>query len=490
MKGTLLSLGSQWTVGEQIGHGGFGRVYEAWSGETYAAVKFVPKAGGDRELLFVDLGGARNVVSIIDHGEHDDFWVLVMPRADLSLRELLDKSGALELGDGLDVVRDVLDALSDLDGRVVHRDLKPENVIRLDGRWCLADFGIARYAEASTAPDTQKFAMSPPYAAPERWRNEHATIAADIYALGIIAYEILSGRRPFEGTIEQLRDQHLHTDAPALRGVPTPLEALVEECLYKAANARPRPANARQRLERVNQPPATDGLAQLEAANRAEVGRRAEQARRESEAQTEDDRRKALDKSARQSIGRIVGQLREAIASAASAATAQGGTEKWTIRLNQATLSFSLSSDQVWVNRHDHSHAVPVFDVVTSGTLTLSIPQNRYGYRGRSHSLWFCDAQVAGEYRWFETAFMKMALMGNQPSEVPFALNPGPEATAAIGPGLMEYQAAWPFTPLTIGELDDFINRWSSWFAAAAQGQLNIPGTMPERDPNGSWRRA
>ena len=63
-------------------------------------------------------------------------------------------------------------------------------------------------------------------------------------------------------------------------------------------------------------------------------------------------------------------------------------------------------------------------------------------------------------------------------------------AAAAIGPGLMEYQAAWPFTPLTVGELDDFISRWSSWFAVAAQGQLNIPGTMPERDPNGSWRRA
>lgn len=66
-----LSLGSQWTVGEQIGHGGFGQVYEAWSGETSAAVKFVPKAGVDRELLFVDLDGARNIVPIIDHGEHE-----------------------------------------------------------------------------------------------------------------------------------------------------------------------------------------------------------------------------------------------------------------------------------------------------------------------------------------------------------------------------------------------------------------------------------
>lgn len=136
--------------------------------------------------------------------------MLVMPRADLSLRELLNRSGALELGDGLDVLKDVLDALSDLDGRVVHRDLKPENVLRLDGRWCLADFGVARYAEASTAPDTQKFAMSPPYAAPERWRNEHATIAADIYALGIMAYELVSGQLPFEGNYESSTSTPMH----------------------------------------------------------------------------------------------------------------------------------------------------------------------------------------------------------------------------------------------------------------------------------------
>jgi len=54
--------------------------------------------------------------------------------------------------------------------------------------WCLADFGIARYAEATTAPDTLKFAMSPAYAAPERWLHETATSATDGYALGVMAF--------------------------------------------------------------------------------------------------------------------------------------------------------------------------------------------------------------------------------------------------------------------------------------------------------------
>ena len=56
-------------------------------------------------------------------------------------------------------MEDIDNALIDLDGKVVHRDLKPANVLLLDGHWCLADFGISRYAEASTASDTQKFAL-------------------------------------------------------------------------------------------------------------------------------------------------------------------------------------------------------------------------------------------------------------------------------------------------------------------------------------------
>jgi eukaryotic-like serine/threonine-protein kinase len=58
------------------------------------------------------------------------------------------------------IVENITAALADLDSQVVHRDLKPENVLHLDGRCCLADFSISRYAEASTAPDTRKFGLS------------------------------------------------------------------------------------------------------------------------------------------------------------------------------------------------------------------------------------------------------------------------------------------------------------------------------------------
>ena len=101
IKGTSVNLSSQWTVGDLLGSGGYGRVYELAGGDEPAVAKFVPKApGADRELLFIDLEDVRNVVPIIDSGEYQDAWVLVMPRAEKSLRQLLlDSGGVLDLDD-------------------------------------------------------------------------------------------------------------------------------------------------------------------------------------------------------------------------------------------------------------------------------------------------------------------------------------------------------------------------------------------------------
>jgi serine/threonine-protein kinase len=130
----------------------------------------------------------------------------------------------------------------------------------------------------------------------------------------------------------------------------------------------------------------------------------------------------------------------------------------------------------------------PSFDVLCDSGLQLKIPHNRYDYRGRSHSLWFGDVQRLSDYGWFETAFMTSGFL-RQPSERPFALNPGEAAAKAVWQGMAEFQVAWPFTPLIVGELDEFIDRWAGWFADAAEGRLNFPASMPERNPEGSWRR-
>ena len=226
-----LEFGQTWILGERIDAGGFGQVFAVKSDAIESAVvKFVPKApGAERELLFADLKNVRNVVPIIDQGETEDSWALVMPRAEKPLHKYLaEVGGPLDVADAVTVLADIATALVDLDGRVVHRDLKPPNVLLLGGHWCLADFGIARYAEATTAPDTRKYAMSPPYAAPEQWRYERVTAASDVYAFGVIAHQLLAGSLPFTGPAEHdFRDQHLHQNPPQLVSVPAGLLARV-----------------------------------------------------------------------------------------------------------------------------------------------------------------------------------------------------------------------------------------------------------------------
>jgi eukaryotic-like serine/threonine-protein kinase len=489
-----LQLGKEWLLGERIDGGGFGQVYAAKSADydSAAVVKLVPKApGAERELLFADLTGVRNVVPIIDHGETEDSWALVMPRADRSLRQhLVDIMGPLSTADAVTVLSDIATALTDLDGRrVVHRDLKPENVLLLDGRWCLVDFGISRYAEASTAPDTRQYALSPPYAAPERWRYQRASSATDVYSLGIIAYELLSRSLPFKGPdLHEFREQHLHSTPAQLSNAPAALGALIEECLYKPPEARPSPSNVLARLARAAEAPPSVGLAKLEEANRVNVIRRGEAGRQESAYQSEAERRKALLDAATKGLARVADALKEALTQAAPSASLSKGLDPgWTMQINGAELRLAppvATPSNPW-----GSWSAPAFEVIAHSVLSLRIPANRSGYEGRSHSLWYCDAQEAGRYQWFETAFMNSPLIAKVGRQDPFALNPGEEAAKAVWNGMAEFQAAWPFTAVSIGDLDEFISRWAGWFADAVQGQLNRPSAMPERQPQGSWRQ-
>ena len=176
-----VQLDQEWHIGEELNAGGFGRVYLGCSADgDEVVIKLVPKVpGAGREILFEDLDGVPNVVPVLDRGEWQDFWALVMPRAQKSLREyLVENMERLSVADTVQVLSDITQALVAIEGRIVHRDIKPDNILLLDGQWCLADFGISRYAEATTAPDTRKFAMSPPYASPEPWRCAQTTTIA------------------------------------------------------------------------------------------------------------------------------------------------------------------------------------------------------------------------------------------------------------------------------------------------------------------------
>jgi len=493
--GDEIQLRRRWALGARIGDpSGFGQVFEAIADDgTVGVVKLVPKEpGAERELLFEDLGGVPNVVPIIDVGETVDAWALAMPRAETSLRARLQASGGLLVPEeAVAVLVDIATALDELDGRVVHRDLKPENVLRLDGRWCLADFGIARYAEASTSPDTRKMALSPPYSAPERWRFERATSAADVYSLGVIASELLTGARPFAGPgWDDFRDQHLHLDAPELTGVPAPLAALIAECLWKAPGSRPTPKNLLGRLERALTL-SSPGAARLQAAHAAQVVAEARAQAVASSAASEMERREALYDAAAASLKVITERLRQGVLDNAPSAVPEPNSkaDDWALKLGSASIGIDLpklTATDPW----GHPRWAPAFDVVASAAIGITIPEDRYGHRGRLHSLWYCDAQQAGVFRWYETGFMVSPASSRTTAHFPIAFEPCENAGKALSRTIAEWAVAWPFMPIDQGEEDGFIERWLEWFGQAAAGELPRSSSMRDRPTDGSWRRA
>lgn len=486
---TTIVLNRRWRLGAQLASGGFGRVHEAEADDGSAAViKLVPKApGASRELLFEELSGSPNIIPILDSGEWGDYYVLVMARAEKSLRKHLEGAGGrLDVNEAVVVLTDVATALASLEAEVVHRDLKPENILLYRSHWCLADFGIARYAEATTAPDTRKFAMTPAYAAPEQWRGERATHATDIYAFGVIAFELLEGRLPFPGP--DFRQQHLNEPAPALSGCPPWLASLVNECLFKAGTARPTAANILARLQGSGRPAST-AAQKLQDVQKAVVERQAADGARMSAQKSREEVRKELFQAAKQSFDSITGALRQRVLEAAPATQVSMSGGRLVLQLGDGALVIDPVQDAP-ADCLAASDYEPPFDVIAYTAIAARKPCDRYGYEGRAHALWFCDAHDEGVYRWYELAFMVLPSIPERYPLDPFALPPTDEhAAAAFTPVMDVRQVAWQPIPFDQGEENQFIERWLEWFAAAADGSLSHPANMPETS-EGRYRPA
>ena len=475
-----INLNRAWQLGDELASGGFGHVYEAAADDGSAAVvKLVPKApGASRELLFEELSGLPNIIPILDSGEWQDYYALVMPQAEKSLRQhLADVGGRLPVEEAVAILTDVAEALASLEAGVVHRDLKPENVLLYEGHWCLADFGIARYAEATTAPDTHKFAMTPPYAAPEQWRGERATSATDVYALGVLAFEVLQDELPFPGP--DFRQQHLNQPPPAVSGCPPSLASLVNECLFKPAAARPTPANILARLRASQRPPSPAG-AKLQAAQKAVVEKQGEEAARMSAEQSKAEARRELFEAAKLSFGPILDTLRQRVLEAAPATEVSSSQGRLVLRLGDGVLIVDPVQIALAECLAAFDYESP-FDVIAYSAIAACKPPDRCGYEGRAHSLWYCDAHDEGIYRWFELAFMVNPMVPQRSSLDPFALPPTDEhAAGAFVPLIDVRQVAWQPLPFDQGDEEQFMERWLEWFAAAVDGSLGHPPHMPE----------
>src|SRR5262249_34522344 len=162
-----------------------------------------------------------------------------MPICSHSLQEEIDASNVgLDLQAALLAIRSILSGLLQIK-EITHRDLKPSNILYHEGRWKIADFGIAKFVEDSTSLETLRESLTPAYAAPEQWLNERPTSVTDVYALGCIAHAVCDGRPPFQGDVDGLRHKHLWEIPRAVENLPPRLSAFVAHMLRKPPASRP-----------------------------------------------------------------------------------------------------------------------------------------------------------------------------------------------------------------------------------------------------------
>ncbi|WP_241246341.1 serine/threonine-protein kinase [Microbacterium endophyticum] len=469
---------------------GFGRLLEVESPDGERAVaKAVPKEpGAHRELLIADSVGAskfRNVMPVLDTGEHEDHWVLVMPRADYSLAQhIAEVEGTFPLAKVLVVLRDIAGALAEIDGTIVHRDLKPANVLFYDGRWRLADFGISRYSEASTAESTRMFSFTKEYAAPEQWQHRHATGATDVYSFGVLAYELVDGCRPFRGPSKaDYREQHLHVAPAELQSGTAKLRTLIEECLYKEPAVRPQPRALLARLRDADKGADRSGASKLAAFAHLQTRERAQEQAALSVLEEQRAQHQSKVAAAERALLDIMGRLRADIADNAPMAKFANITGNaapiFKVDLVEATLSVGrVRSVEDWTTP---------FSVLAFASIGVDFGRPGRDWVGRSHSLWFCDPYEEGDYGWYELAFMSSPFGADRQIE-PFAQAPY-EAVDALQQVTGGTQVAWPITAIDRADPEEFLERWMGWFADAAAGSLTRPSMLPERRFDSNWRR-
>jgi len=263
------ALAERYRIERELGHGGMAMVYLAHDlkHDRKVALKVMKPElaaalGAERFLREIQITAQLqhpNILTLIDSGAiagevgESGSLYYVMPYVEgETLRQMLARTGELPVTEAVRILGEIADALDYAHAHgVVHRDVKPENVM-LSGRHAMVmDFGVAKAVNEATGHHTQTstgIALgTPSYMAPEQAAGDQVDHRADIYALGIVAYEMFSGRPPFAGASnQQLIAAHITATADSLSkirpGVPPAIAELVRRCLEKRPADRPQSA--------------------------------------------------------------------------------------------------------------------------------------------------------------------------------------------------------------------------------------------------------
>jgi serine/threonine-protein kinase len=265
-------LDGRYHVESRLARGGMATVYLAVDrrlDRTIAIKVMHPQLAEDEEFVSRFIREAKsaarlshpNVVAVYDQGADDGTVFLAMEHvAGRTLRDLMREKGRLSARQTLEVMESVLAALGAAHhAGIVHRDVKPENVLLADdGRIKVADFGLARAVSGATSHTSATGVLmgTVAYLSPEQVERGVADPRSDVYAAGILLFEMLTGAKPYDGeTAIQVAYRHVHDDVPApssmVPGLPAALDALVARATSRDPDGRP--DDARRFLAEVAQ---------------------------------------------------------------------------------------------------------------------------------------------------------------------------------------------------------------------------------------------
>lgn len=252
-KGKMIS--GRYEVIKNIGEGGMANVYVGYDrilnrkvaikvlrGDLASDEKFVRRF--QREALSASSLSHPNIVEMYDVGEDDGIYYIIMEYVDgKTLKQLIKKRGSITLSEAIDIMLQLTEGIAHAhDSYIIHRDLKPQNImIKEDGSIKVTDFGIAVALNSTQLTQTNSVMGSVHYLPPEQASGKGSTIRSDIYSMGILFYELITGTLPFKGdNAVEIALKQMHDPIPSVRKKDSSIPQSVENVILKASSKNPK----------------------------------------------------------------------------------------------------------------------------------------------------------------------------------------------------------------------------------------------------------
>ena len=248
-------INDRYEVIRSIGEGGMANVYLGYDtildrnvaikvlrGDLSNDEKFVRRF--QREALSASSLAHPNIVEMYDVGEDDGLYYIVMEYIEgKTLKQLLKKRGTLTISEAIDIMVQLTDGMAHAhDSYIIHRDLKPQNImIKDDGQIKITDFGIAMALNSTQLTQTNSVMGSVHYLPPEQASGKGCTTKSDIYSMGIIFYELLSGSLPFRGdNAVEIALKHMRDPLPSLKEENSAIPQSIENVIMRSTAKNPK----------------------------------------------------------------------------------------------------------------------------------------------------------------------------------------------------------------------------------------------------------